>query len=95
MLWCGWSGLVGDYLVKQRHQLAALHAQVVLVLGEVAVEHDELAEGVLEEGVDLRLRRGFGQKGAAPGLAAPARHVQLEARVLEAVRVTLLESLVD
>lgn len=87
--------LVGVYLVEQRHQLSSLHAQVVLVLGEVAVEHDELAEGVLEEGMDLRLGRGFRQQGAAPGLAATTRHVQLEARVLEAVRVTLLESLVD
>ena len=47
--------LVSVYLVKQRHQLAALHAQVVLVLGEVAVEHNELAEGVFEEWVNLRL----------------------------------------
>ena len=86
--------LVSVYLVKQRHQLAALHAQVVLVLGEVAVEHNELAEGVFEEWVDLWLRRGLWEQGAAPGLAS-ARHVQLEARVLEAVCVTLLESLVD
>ena len=87
------------YLVEEGDQLAALHGQVVLVLGVVAVEHDELAEGVLEEGVHLGLGRGLGQQGAAPGLPAPApatsaADVELEAGVLEAVGVALLQSLV-
>ena len=51
----------------------------------------------------LGLGRGLGQQGAAPGLpapapapatSAPAADVELEAGVLEAVGVALLQSLV-
>ena len=88
-----WSlAVVGCYLVEDRHQLAPLHGQIVLVLAVVAVQHDELPVGVLEEGVDLRLGGGLGEQGAAAGLAAA--HIELQTGVLEAVCVTLLQPLV-
>ena len=33
-----------SYLVEQRHQLSSLHREIILVLGMVAVQNNELAE---------------------------------------------------
>ena len=42
-----------SYLVEQRHQLSSLHREIILVLGMVAVQNNELAEGVFEERMNL------------------------------------------
>ena len=80
------------YLVEDCHQLASLHGQIILVLAVVAVQHDELPVGVLEEGVDLRLGGGLGEQGATAGLATA--DIELQTGVLETVRVALLQPLV-
>ena len=47
------SETVKSYLVEQRHQLSSLHREIILVLGMVAVQNNELAEGVFEERMNL------------------------------------------
>ena len=80
------------YLVKNSDQLASLHRQVILVLAMVAVQNYELPVRVFEEWMDLRLRLGLREEGAAARLTTP--NIELQTGVLEAVTVTLLQALV-
>ena len=79
---------VKTHLVEDRHQLSSLHRQVVLVLAVVAVQNYELAVGVFEEWMYLRLRGGLREQGAAPRLTRP--DIELQTGVLETVRVARL-----